>query len=394
MLDLNCVLSRYCSENHPRVRCREKTADQVREEFAYAIQGKSGDGKCLSKDGFYCYYADVNACLPNEREDHFVDIVRNTWGMVLAEGSVRVDRLKELEMIVFEKIRQKTVGTDNEGSTLRRKFNYVDTFDEGVVDLGQFKMAMEELGCYFNAHEQSALFMYYSKSQPKLSYKDMCDYYKDLGCGAQANLNPAYKEYRKLPENALNQVRKELLGNVLNVTGQEVKSRGYFGISALRRIFARADKNGNGTLDRTEFTWCLRECNINLTKTDYEKIFRYFDQNSDNAITFTEFIEMLREPLTDRKRECIQKAYYTVKQEGALTLNKIAQYFSPLKHPELQAGYRTKNEMLREFLQLFDDMKDSSITLDAWEAVFTDIASSFRTDDDFDKYMCELWATN
>jgi Ca2+-binding EF-hand superfamily protein len=58
-----------------------------------------------------------------------------------------------LEKILFEKVRQRTVGTDNEGATLRRKFNFVDTYDEGLVDLKQFKMAMIELGCLFEDKE-------------------------------------------------------------------------------------------------------------------------------------------------------------------------------------------------------------------------------------------------
>ena len=36
---------------------------------------------------------------------------------------------------------------------MRRKFNYVDTYDEGLVDLKQFKMAMIELGCLFEDKE-------------------------------------------------------------------------------------------------------------------------------------------------------------------------------------------------------------------------------------------------
>jgi len=323
------------------------------------------------------YYADVNACLPNEREEHFIDIIKACWGLdgILQTTQIRSSRLCELEKILFEKIRQRTVGTDNEGKTLRKKFAYVDTYDEGVIDLGQFKQAMVELGSQFNDTEMTALFNMYSSNQPRINYNDMCNYFKDLGLQAESNLNPAYKEYRRLPENALLMIRKEL------------SSRGYFGISLLRKIFSRADKNGNAQLDRNEFCWCLKECNINLTKTDYEKIFRYFDQNNDNNVSFTEFIEALTVPLNDQRKMMVKFNYDMLRQaEATVTKQKITENFNPLSHPEIEAGYMTKNEVLREFLGLFGDVDSKGISLDSWLAVWTDVSTNFKTDQEFEKY--------
>ena len=305
------------------MRCREKTVQQVRAEFTKAITSKSRDGQTITETDFLGYYADVNAVLPNEREDNFSDILKNTWSMGISPLSVRDARMDELEMILFEKIRQKTVGTDNEGITLRRKFNFVDTFGEGSVDYSQFKKALIELGAYLPDVELLHLFAYYARGQPRLPYEDMCLYYKDLGCGAQSNLNPAYKEYRRLPENALAMIRKELIG------------KGFFGVCQLRRIFQRADKNGNGNLDRNEFTWCIKECGLNLTKTDFEKIFRYFDQNCDNTITFAEFIQAIVEPLTPARKDCIMMSYDYLRQDSNLTVDKICANFNPLHHPEV-----------------------------------------------------------
>ena len=68
-------------------------------------------------------------------------------------GYLKTERLAELEKIMFEKVRQRTIGTDNEGKTLRLKFSYVDTYNEGFVDLKQFRQALIELGCSFNDSE-------------------------------------------------------------------------------------------------------------------------------------------------------------------------------------------------------------------------------------------------
>jgi len=376
------LLGSYNASAHPRVKTREKPSGQVFDEFKAAITNKSADGKTINMTAWIDYYADLNACVPNEREDYYMEVVKGTWGFYLNPkiGFLKNERLSELEKMLFEKVRQRTIGTDNEGKTLRLKFAYVDTYDEGFVDIKQFRQALVELGCSFNDCETQALFNMYSQNNPRLNYYDLSEYFKDLGLQAQPNLNPAYKEYRKLPENALNQIRKEL------------SNRGYFGISFLRKIFYRADKNGNGNLDRNEFTWCLKECNINLTKTDYEKIFRYFDSNNDNTVSFVEFIEALTSPLTERRKQAVKYAYDLLKQTDArLSKDVISKCFSPLKHPEIVAGYMTRNEVLREFLQLFGDLEDKGVTLDQWGAVFTDISSNFKTDEEFETYLKDLW---
>ena len=125
-------------------------------------------------------------------------------------------------MKVFEKVRQKTVGTDNEGVTLRHKFSHVDRFGLGVIDFCQFKTAMQELGCCFPDHELLALFNKYTDNAPKLVYSEVCDYFKDLGVGTLPNLNPTYTLYRTVPEEILAHIKKELYNN------------GYFGLAKFR----------------------------------------------------------------------------------------------------------------------------------------------------------------
>jgi len=232
------------------------------------------------------------------------------------------------------------------------------------------------MGSSFNETETRALFNMYSNGNSRLNYHDMCDYFKGLGLQAQSNLNPAYKEYRRLPDAALATIRKEL------------SSRGLYGFSYLRKVFNRADKNGNAVLDRNEFIWCLRECKIDLTKTDYEKIFRFFDANNDNCISFTEFIEALTSQLNDQRRVVVKYAYDMLRQtEPTVSMESIAKQFNPEIHPEVKSGKQSKNEVLREFLGLFGDVDNKGITLDSWMAVWTDISTNFPTDQEFMEYM-------
>lgn len=45
------------------------------------------------------------------------------------------ETLAQLETILFEKIRQKTVTKDDEGKTVRKAFKYFDQTDSGIIDI-------------------------------------------------------------------------------------------------------------------------------------------------------------------------------------------------------------------------------------------------------------------
>lgn len=246
------------------------------------------------------------------------------WGLIPEEKYVSPERVLDIEMRVFEKVRQKTVGTDNEGVTLRRKFSHVDRFGLGIIDFSQFKTAMIEMGCCFQDHELLALFNKYTNGAHKLVYSEVCDYFKDLGVGAQPNLNPTFSLYRSVPNDILDYVKKELFNN------------GYFGAARFRLLFQQADKNKNNYISRDEFQWCFKEIAINLTSHDFNKLFRYFDKNFDNQIDYHEFISSFIPPISQRRIAIIIDIFEKLCcGKETISYIEIGQHFNPANDPEV-----------------------------------------------------------
>lgn len=54
---------------------------------------KSGSG-LISEQAFIEYYADINACLPAEKDDYFVDLILKTWGLNTNAALVSAERLE------------------------------------------------------------------------------------------------------------------------------------------------------------------------------------------------------------------------------------------------------------------------------------------------------------
>ena len=98
-----------------------------------STMGPRAQGNVISEQAFIEYYADINACLPAEKDEYFVDTVIKTWDLNTDKVYVSALRISELEEIIFEKIRQKTHGADDEGKTARKIFKHFDAEGYGTI---------------------------------------------------------------------------------------------------------------------------------------------------------------------------------------------------------------------------------------------------------------------
>jgi Ca2+-binding EF-hand superfamily protein len=238
---LRKLLELYNSNAHPRVRTREKKPESVAAEFETCIAPRA-QGGAISEQGFIEYYADVNATLPAEKDDYFIDMVLKTWGLNTDKVMVSAARIKELEDIIFEKVRQRTHGADDEGKTVRKIFKHFDLDGYGTIEPDEFRKALETLGCVFKDFELDALFRKYdANSNGKLDYEEFAAFFALKGSGNNPNVNAVFSSTREPP------------GQVLDKIKSVLKARGANGIRGLGLVFRRMDNSRDRKLDRYEF---------------------------------------------------------------------------------------------------------------------------------------------
>jgi Ca2+-binding EF-hand superfamily protein len=143
-LSVQDLASRYQSANHPRVKLREKKETNIQKEFEEGISFRTA-GSNINENAFLEYYADVSACLPAEKDEYFVDLVLEVWGLC-EEHYISPQRIAELEDILYEKVRQRTHGADDEGKTAAKVFRHFDMDESNYVTLDEFKQALEAYG--------------------------------------------------------------------------------------------------------------------------------------------------------------------------------------------------------------------------------------------------------
>jgi len=189
----------------------------------------SADGM-ITEEAFIEYYACVSMVLPAERETYFCDVVIKTWGLTKNIQNVHSSRIAQLEDIVFEKIRQRTHGADDEGKTAKRIFKHFDLNGNGTVEMKEFCQALETIGCVFPQHELVALFNKVDKnSSGRIDYEEFCAWFAIRGSGNNPNVNPVFGLSRDPPTQVLDKIKKHLA------------AKGSDGVRSLSTLFTKVD---------------------------------------------------------------------------------------------------------------------------------------------------------
>lgn len=89
----------------------------------------------------------------SEKDEFFADMVLRCWGVASGKDYVSPDRINALEIILYEKIRQRTFVKTDEGCTAEKMFKYFDLEDNGHINFSKFKSAVSNFGCTFNDNE-------------------------------------------------------------------------------------------------------------------------------------------------------------------------------------------------------------------------------------------------
>lgn len=261
---------------------REKKPETIDHDFCEAMSCYVKDG-CISKDAFCSYYMDINAVMPAEKEAYFVNLVRSNWNICSKSTAVAGDQTYKLEEQLFEKIRQRTHGADDEGKTARKFFKHFDLEGYGTIRFPEFRKALEAMGCPTKEEDARNLFAKYDRSgDGKLDYEEFSAFFAIKGSGNNPNVNPSFGLSREPP----NQVLKKVLDTL--------KARGMHGIRGLGIVFRRMDNNGDRKMDRQEFMWGLKENGHTLSPSEFERIFKFFDKNNDGRISYDEFLKGVR----------------------------------------------------------------------------------------------------
>jgi Ca2+-binding EF-hand superfamily protein len=317
------ILQKFNAGAHPRVPTREKTVEEVKQEFQAALN-QYGSGNFITEDDFCSLYLSFNGTIPIEQDTYFTSLLVNVWGLNAQQDFIANERVAELEDILYEKVRQRCKGNDDEGKTMMKVFRYFDTDNTGAISLGEFNRALEQFGCTFNANEVRALFQKYdADNSGQIDYEEFVKVFARKGAAGPNQ----FGETREAPNAVLDKIMKELL------------RRGAHGIRGLGIVFRRMDNNRDRHLDRYEFEWGLRENGHRLSALDMERLFKYFDRSKDGKISYDEFLRAIRGDMNERRRNLVLQAYRKLdkNKDGKVNIEDMRIAYDVSFHPNVTA---------------------------------------------------------
>mmetsp|Transcript_73505 Transcript_73505/g.209178 ORF Transcript_73505/g.209178 Transcript_73505/m.209178 type:complete len:564 (+) Transcript_73505:74-1765(+) len=190
-------------------------------------------------------------------------------------------------------------------------------------------------------------------------------------------------------------VQQDPIDTLLTQLRTSLKKHGAKGIVGLGRKFRIIDDDGSGHLSKSEFQKAVKEHVLDWTDQEFSLVFDHFDADHGGSISYDEFLVGVRGELNERRKQLVLLAFKCLDKTGnnLIELDDIMDAYTADKHPDVIAGRKTKNQVLREFLDTFDspDDKDGKVTPTEFCRYYGNISASIDDDDYFELMIRNAW---
>jgi Ca2+-binding EF-hand superfamily protein len=148
----------YNASGHPKVATGECTEEEAMSEYLNNFDSLTGNNDgVVTWEEWTAYYSDISAGIPSD--EYFVTMMENVW-KIREDDRDAQRRLTNMEDIVREKCRQKSVEGGNEGQKFESVMKTFDTDEGGYVSQAEFVKGMRIFGLYL---EQQDVNLFYQK---------------------------------------------------------------------------------------------------------------------------------------------------------------------------------------------------------------------------------------
>ena len=132
--------------------------------------------------------------------------------------------------------------------------------------------------------------------------------------------------------------------------------RGYIGIMSMRRTFMLVDENSTKEISFDEFEKIFKTYRYDLSETEINNLFNYFDKEGNGYIKYEEFLNELCNNLNQFRKDILKQVFNKIdeKEKGFITVGIIRHEYNPKGNPLVRQGKRSEDEILAEFLDVLE----------------------------------------
>jgi len=200
----------------------------------------------------------------------------------------------------------------------------------------------------------------------------------------------------ELASSSLNQLQAAgLSGDPIDRLRMVCLSHGATGILVLGRMFRRMDGDGTTDLNEAEFLHCLQNSGLAITEEEAHDIFHKFDAQHRGWVNIDEFMNAIRPPMSESRKQIIEKAFDKMDKtgDGILTPKDLKRGYNVKQHPLYDSGEESEETIFSRFMAHFDKgaPADGHVTREEFSDFYAAISASIDTDCYFDLLMRQCY---
>ena len=256
---------------------------------------------------------------------------------------------------------------------LKKTFGQYDTSGDGRLQYEEFECALVRDLNFVGLHRviRGLFERYDSDCSDRLSFPEFCG--------------------------AVLGAKKRDVGNARNVV-ERVKNLiiargGANGIRTMSVILRRMDRNGNKKLDEDELKEGLAVYGVHPSKEEMKTLMAYFDRDGDRSIGVTEFLRGVRGRMARRRVKLVRTAFGLLDKtaDETITVEDLLQAYDTSQHPEVISGDASPDDILAQFLELWDKDRNGTVTWQEFLDYYKDISCGIDDDAYFELMMRNAW---
>ena len=91
-------------------------------------------------------------------------------------------------------------------------------------------------------------------------------------------------------------------------------------------------------------------------KTDLQALVKIYDIDNSGAVSYANFMDGLRDTLSERKRKIVEKAYSSIdfRGEGRVSIRDMINSFNVSKNKDFLSNKKSRDLLVSEYLQGFE----------------------------------------
>jgi Ca2+-binding EF-hand superfamily protein len=407
------LLNSFDVSSHPNVTSGEMTERELLEELVSHFEvGGVKDGK-IQKDEFLNYYSNVSATIDDDRQ--FENMIREAWNINDDEEldpnhPFMPKPIKAVGHSFNPMASSKNAATAIFGDGPIN--NNGSGSSGGVDDLGMTKAQLRNRK-YLAARNASNVLIsggvpdvpsgatrpqrraQMSSLSGGILKKDLVSDVHDQFGRLKISAAPVSLEQITSSKNSGRAIYQSGMDVLFDRLRKELANHGAHGIIGLSRKFKIIDDDGNKQLDPREFKKAINELGLDLTDEDISGMFVHMDKDGSGSISFEEFLQALKGPLSSSRKRLMNMAFDTLDLDGngIVEPSEVLSKFDASQHPEVIAGRKTPQDVMQAFLDTFDvgGEVDGKVTRQEFENYYHNMSASIDNEDYFELMIRNAW---